>query len=323
MSAAIIPLAATVARYLTLKRSLGRRYALEETVLTSLTDFLAARGLSELDQASFEAWSRKHEHLNANVRRNRQRIARNLCLYQRRSEATCFVPDNKLFVRACPHVAPVIFGPVEVARMLGAARELRPWPNSPIRAQVVRLAIVLLYTAGLRRGELLRLTLGDVDSEHGTLRIRASKFHKSRTVPLSFTARNELNAYLSQRRAPRLSDAPHAPLLCNTARGQRAYTATGISAPIKQLYDVAGVRGHDGRRPRVHDFRHSFAVQALLRWYREGVDVQAKLPHLAMYMGHVSIASTAYYLKLIPEVAEMASARFEAHYGHLISGGSA
>jgi integrase/recombinase XerD len=109
--------------------------------------------------------------------------------------------------------------------------------------------------------------------------------------------------------------------LCNTNGGQRAYTGTGISEPIKQLYDVAGVRGRDGRRPRIHDFRHSFAVQALLRWYREGADVQSKLPHLAMYMGHVSIVSTAYYLKLVPEVAEMASARFEAHYGHLISGG--
>jgi integrase/recombinase XerD len=201
------------------------------------------------------------------------------------------------------------------------APEYPPRANSPIRAQVARLAIVLLYTAGLRRGELLRLTLGDVDREHGTLRIRESKFHKSRTVPLSASARTELDAYLRQRHAPRLSDAPSAPLLCNTNGGQRAYTGTGISEPIKQLYDVAGVRGRDGRRPRIHDFRHSFAVQALLRWYREGADVQSKLPHLAMYMGHVSIVSTAYYLKLVPEVAEMASARFEAHYGHLISGG--
>jgi len=68
---------------------------------------------------------------------------------------------------------------------------------------------------------------------------------------------------------------------------------------------------------------HSFAIQSLLRWYRQGADVQSNLPKLAIYMGHVSIASTAYYLRWIPELAAAANLRFESHYGHLISGGAA
>jgi len=71
--------------------------------------------------------------------------------------------------------------------------------------------------------------------------------------------------------------------------------------------------------PRVHDFRHSFCVNALLRWYRSGVDVQAKLPYLTAYMGHVSIASTQYYLRFVNDLATAASDRFAQHWGNLIT----
>ena len=115
---------------------------------------------------------------------------------------------------------------------------------------------------------------------------------------------------------------PDSPLLCHCANGSRGYTGTGFSRGIHELMRCAHVHDVDGREPRIHDFRHNFAIQALLRWYREGGDVQSNLPKLAMYMGHVSIVSTAWYLKLIPAVAEEASLRFESHFGHLIDGGA-
>jgi integrase len=83
---------------------------------------------------------------------------------------------------------------------------------------------------------------------------------------------------------------------------------------MRRLFRIADVHLPDGRFPRVHDLRHTFAVHALLRWYRDGVDVQAKLPALATVMGHVSIASTAYYLALLDPVAEVASAQFDQHW---------
>jgi integrase len=95
-----------------------------------------------------------------------------------------------------------------------------------------------------------------------------------------------------------------------------------IDRGLRDLCIAAGVRDAEGRLPRVHDVRHSFAVQALLRWYRNGADVQSCLPALAMYMGHVSITSTAYYLHWIPEIADTASRQFERRYGHLIAGES-
>ncbi|KVN92729.1 tyrosine-type recombinase/integrase [Burkholderia ubonensis] len=311
---------ATVDRYLQWKRALGRGYDEVERVLVSLLQFMHDRAASDLDQNLFDEWSKSFAGLTANVRRNRQREVRNFCLYRQRTEPGCFVPDANRFPRPRPYCAPVIFGPEAVRRMLAIAAQQRPTPGSPLLPTILRLAVVLLYTAGLRRGELLRLTLADADPTAGVLRIRESKFHKSRFVPLSPDACRELRAYLQLRLAPPLSTAPDSPLLCNTTRGLRAYTGTGLSRGLKLLIRSAKVQSPDGRWPRVHDFRHSFAVQALLRWYRQGADVQSNLPKLAMYMGHVSIVSTAYYLKWIPDIAAVASDRFEARFGYLISG---
>jgi integrase/recombinase XerD len=270
----------------------------------------------------FESWRRMHQHLNANAQRAYQRTVYNFCLHRQRHDPTCFVPDPQTFTVPRPHIAPVLFGPEEVTKLIDLASKLRSYSFTPVRPAALRLAIVLLYTTGMRRGELVRLTLGDVDGKNGVLRIRASKFHKSRFIPLSNDACKELKHYLKQRLSltpQRCSDDD--PLLCNFVRGRfRAYTDAGIYGCIHQLLKQADIKSADGRTPRLHDFRYVFAIQALLRWYHEGADVQVQLPKLAIYMGHVSIYSTAYYLRFIPELAEQASECFGTHFGHLIKG---
>jgi integrase len=169
----------------------------------------------------------------------------------------------------------------------------------------------LLYTAGLRRGEVVRLTLSDYDPAERALLVRASKFHKSRLVALSKSAAEEMDRYLRARR--RLPHHAGAPLLVSNYRGLRAYSGASFGLAMRCLFRAADVRMADGRFPRVHDLRHTHAVHALLRWYRNGVDVQAKLPALATAMGHVSVVSTAYYLSLLEPIAKAASARFEQH----------
>lgn len=154
-------------RYLEHRRSLGRQYVHEEWVISLLCRFLAAAGAPDLDQVLFDSWCSTFAALNANTRRSRQRTVRNLCLYRRRTDPQCFVPDLNRFARPCPHAAPRIFGPSDVARMLATTQQLKPTPTSPLLPFVLRLAVVLLYTAGLRRGELLRLRLQDVDADAG------------------------------------------------------------------------------------------------------------------------------------------------------------
>jgi integrase len=203
---------------------------------------------------------------------------------------------------------------------------IEAWPANaqhPLYKATYRAALILLYTTGMRRGELARLTLADVDLRNRTLHIRESKFHKTRIVPISSSATRELRRYLRFRLAPPWDISVEAPLLGDQHGSAhfRAYAPGALGQGLRKLFRDANVRDPHGRYPRVHDIRHSFAIQALLRWYHAGADVQAKLPQLSMYLGHVSIVSTAYYLYFIPEIAAAAHRRFARHFGHVAQGG--
>jgi len=131
----------------------------------------------------------------------------------------------------------------------------------------------------------------------------------------------EVEAFLKNHKAvrPRLPD--DAPLFLNPRCGGQAYSGIQLSKNIHLLFKLAGIQKTDGRLPRIHDFRFSFAVNVLLRWYRIGFNVQAKLPLLAAYLGHVSVISSYYYLRWIEPLASVASSRFAARYGALIQDG--
>jgi integrase len=307
-----------IARYLALKEVLGRRYTAERAVLKLLDGFFAARH-EDLAPESFAQWCRSQEYLTSGVRRFRMRTVRNFCLYRRRTEPVCFVPDLALFPPLHQAVQPHIFSEAEIARLLDAVDSLPSAPRSPLRREMLRLALVLFYTAGLRRGELLRLIVGDYDFHAHTLLIRESKFHKSRLLPLSVDGVHQVEAYLRACHRQRLPMSRETPVLGSPYLGDKAYTANGLRSGISALLGTAGIRTAAGRSPRIHDFRHTFAVHALLRWYRAGADVQAKLPFLATYMGHVSIVSTAYYLPFVDQLAGLASHRFAKQYGSLVT----
>lgn len=307
-----------IADYVALKQALGRHYHKESNILQHLDAFLVGRH-GDLTAQTFALWCRTREHLASGVRRRWMHVVRNLCLYRRRRDPACFVPDPLQFPRPHQPVRPHIFTEAEIARLLDAAGQLTAGSRSPLHAENMRLAVVLLYTAGLRRGELRRLLIGDYDRQERTLLVRESKFHKSRLLPLSGDAVRELEVHLRTRRARRLPAEPEAPLLWHAYGGAGAYTGTGLSDSLGSLLRAANIRSAAGRWPRVHDIRHTFAVQALLRWYRAGEDVQAKLPYLATYMGHVSIVSTQHYLHFIEPLAALASERFERRCGALIT----
>ena len=309
---------APIRDFLSHQRMLGRGYVNEEHILRRIRNFLLQAGADDLDRMVFDHWRQHLGHLSANTLRGHQLVVLKFCRHRRRRDPACFVPDPLYFAKPQPYRAPVLVEPEQIARMLACVSGFRSTPNSPLRSEVLRLAVVLFYTAGLRRGEVLRLTLADIDAKAGVIRVRESKFHKSRFVPLSPSAQRSLRRYLRARSAVCDDARPDAPLLCNRSRGWRPYTGTGLHGGIAQLFEQAGVRDELGRRPRVHDLRHSFAVQALTRLYRRGEDVQSRLPHLALYMGHVSIVSTAYYLHFVPTLRALASERLAQQCGHVM-----
>ena len=312
-------LSATISSYLTLKRALGRQYVAEEWVLAHVDRFLAARRV-DLVFETFAAWCLTLQHLASGTRRARMRIVRNVCLYRRRGEPDCFVPDERLFPPVHQAIRPHIFTDNEIVHLLAVARTLARTSNSPLCPENMRLAIVVLATTGLRRGELTQLAVGDYDPPQRTLAIRESKFHKSRLVPLSADTAREIEHLIEIRDRRRLPVGMETPLLWHHRPPTGGYSGGGFGGAMRALFRRAAIRTATGQLPRTHDFRHGFAVNALLRWYRAGLDVQAKLPFLAAYMGHVSIVSTAYYLQFVEPLAEAASARFADHCGDLITG---
>jgi integrase len=313
-------LAPVFARYVALKRTLGRRFDNPTRTLQLLDQFLknGSTTYPDLNAAAFQVWCQTHENVASGVRRFRMMVVYRFCLYRRRTEPRCFVPDPMLFPKPHQTVKPYIFSVHEVERLLQAASGLKRVPSSPLRPEVIRLAIVLLFTTGIRRRELLHLTVGDYDREHATLLVRESKFHKSRLLPLNSDIAGELDRYLRTRALKKPPVSSDTALIWNATNGGRAYSAANLRCCLRSLLQRCSILSANGRLPRIHDFRHSFAANALLRWYRDGAKVEAKLPLLATYMGHASAVSTHYYLHWIEPLRAAASERFASHFGELV-----
>ena len=317
-------LAESLRGYLRMRRALGRDYRGEEATLRRWDAFLRRRygSACEVTPPMFQLWVQTMTALTATVRRNRMRVVRNFLLFHARRHPRTYIPDLKAFPRPSHPRPPRLVTPAEVGRLLATAGALPASHRNPLRAPTVRLALVLLFCCGLRRGELLRLRVRDFDGREDVLRIEGTKFHKSRLVPLPRSVADEVRRYLALRRRPL---GPDAPLLSSNpgSEHETAYCAHGLAGNWQLLCLSAGVLDERGRPPRLHDLRHSFAVAALDRWYRQGADVQSKLPHLATYLGHVSIASTHYYLRLSPELGQSASQRFHQYASRLFTPGGA
>jgi integrase/recombinase XerD len=307
------PLAPLMARYVAIKRALGRRGTDLEYNLRYLDRFLALRAADDLTRDTFAAWNESMGSLAPNTRRQRLRIVYHFCLFRRRDDPMTFVPDPTQFPPLRPRPLPYIYSEADLAGLLAAVETLQPHDASPLHQEVARLGFILLYTTGLRRGEVVRLTLGDFDPTTRVLLIRQTKFYKSRLVPVSLDTGLAIERYLRARRAAGAPDHGEAPLLthCHGARFT-GYTGEGFCCLLRKVIRAAGIRTARGRSPRIHDLRFTFAVQALWRWYRAGVDVQARLPALAAYLGHASVVCTQYYLPFFDATAEAASERFHA-----------
>jgi integrase/recombinase XerD len=306
------PLAFRLQCFLDTRKTAGRRSVASQKILVYLDRFL----LGELQPGETITreiagrWIKSLESLSIGTRINRLSMLRQFCLYLAYFDPrTCLVHQSFLPRRTRP--APYIYTRDEVRKIMAAARRIGP-PGS-LRPVVISNLVGLLYTTGLRIGEALRLTLGDVDLKRRVLLIRETKFKKTRYVPLSGSAVNHLKAYLRQRRKAGLPTSADAPCFVNL--WGNSYGQAGFTTIFLELIRKIGIRGPKGQRgPRVHDFRHSFAVNRLLAWYREGSNLAAKLPVLSTYLGHSTVTCTEVYLHATAELLESAGRRFHSHF---------
>jgi integrase len=173
--------------------------------------------------------------------------------------------------------------------------------------------IGLLACTGLRASEALGLTLDDLklDLDPPHILIRNTKFYKSRFVPIHPTTTEKLRLYLQMRKQLCPSSSSKAVFLKDTGEPLRYHNAL---ANFRAITHQAGIQSTAGRRqPALHALRHTFAVARLVSWHYAGLDARTLLPHLSVYLGHVSLEETYWYLTATPELLTAASASFESH----------
>lgn len=210
-----------------------------------------------------------------------------------------------------PRTPPYIYSHDELRRLVDPTTvESSRRRAVQLDAVTFRTLLLLLYGAGLRFSEATGLTLADVDLAENVLIIRATKFYKSRLVPIGPRLATVLANYMPLRRRGGLAPDETSFLLANRD-GTRLASST-VQAAFDVLRRVAEVHRMSGGRqnPRLHDLRHSFAVHSLTAWYRQGADVQRLLPVLSTYLGHSDLEGTKDYLSMTPELLQQASLRF-------------
>lgn len=293
-----------IADYLRLRRALGFKLAAHGRLLTSFADYLDQAGVPTITTAAALAWATQPQGAQPTQWKARLCVVRGFARYLATLDPLAEVPPTDLLAYRRQRPAPYLFSPGEITALLAAAGRLR----SPLQAATYPALFGLIANAGLRLSEAIRLDDGDADMPAGLLTIRDTKFGKSRQLPLHPTTVAALGHYAEARE--RLCPRRRVPSFFVSATGRRLIDST-VRAVFRGLIRSAGIGSGAPSPPRIHDLRHSFAVASLLGWYRDGGDVAARIPLLSAYLGHVSPASTYWYLQAAPELLTLASQRLE------------
>jgi integrase len=205
---------------------------------------------------------------------------------------------------------PYVYSDAEINALLAAALALPP--AGGLRRWTYHYLFGLIAVTGMRLSEAIGLQRDDVDLKNGMLTVRQSKFGKSRLVPLHSTTRAALGSYAERRDAHLGSRC--VPSFFVAERGGRLLHQY-VHRVFWRLSREIGLRRQDDHSgPRVHDFRHRFAIQTLLGWYREGVNVERQLPVLSTYLGHTCVRDTYWYLSACPELMQEAARRLDQRW---------
>jgi integrase len=292
-------------RYLVIRRALGFKLARTELLLADYLRYLEAIGADTITMQNAVAWATLPSNGSSSWWGQRLSVVRAFARHLHVIDPSHEVPPAGLLPARSHRAVPYLYSDAEIVALMTAARQLR----SPLRADTFETLVGLLAVTGLRIGEGLRLDRHDVDLVAGLLHVHQTKFGKSRQVPLHPSTVDALAAYARRRDA--LCPKPRDPSFFVSVAGTRVLYCN-FHLGWLDLVHRAGLRPRSQRcRPRPHDLRHGFAVRTLLGWYRDGADVEAQMPLLSTYLGHVHPANTYWYLSAAPELLVLVAARLD------------
>jgi len=309
------PLAVQIQNFINLRQLSGTDYHSQVQLLGYFDRFLAEEHLVEprITRKIVDRYLESLSHLAPRTRFNRFSVVKQLCEYLARNDHLGYVPDPLRVIPSRGAHQPYIYSISELQTLMMAASQLPP--GNSLRPHTYQTLLGVLYSTGIRIGEVLALNLEHFHSEEQLLYIAEGKFRKARWVPLSASTCRALEQYVHKRLQMR-PHSPDSPLFIN--QRSRCLHHCTVNQTFRHLLRQCDIHHSKHAGPRIHDIRHTFAVHRLLVWYRDGQDVNARLPWLATYMGHVDIHSTQVYLRATPELIEQVHRRFHNHYLHQV-----
>lgn len=297
------------------KRSLGYKYDSSARMLYKFDQFCLTYGCTEpvLSKELVHAWSQKRPNEAQATLQNRVNVVRQLAMYMTHLGACAYVVPKNTIPKG-PRYIPHIFSNDELAAFFKHADACHVLSIVPHRHWIMPLLFRMLYSCGLRISEALNLKVRDVDLHAGVLMIMDGKFNKDRLVPLSKELLHRCHAYVKQVHLFSDENSYFFP----SPNGQAVTKGNIYKNFRKFLWKARISHGGWGKGPRVHDFRHTFAVHCLRRWVLEGKDLTAYLPVLKTYLGHHSFSDSSQYLRLTAEIYPDITAKVECAFGYVI-----
>ncbi len=298
-------------------RLIGRIYNPESFYLTKIDQDSAEADLAPntLPQSFVEEWSAKREHESTKTWSNRSIVIRNLARYMRKNDLQAYILPSLPHKQQSDFV-PHIYTNDELRHLFEQSDLIPSYPNCPNRNAVSSLIFRMIYGCGLRISEALNLTMKDVDIDNRVLSIKNSKFGVNRFVPMTDELAERCRSYVAKTRCFAEEFEPFFP-----APDGGHYSKRGMNCIFRKILFFAGIP-HTGKGPRIHDLRHTFAVNCLKRWIKEQKDLNAMLPVLSIYLGHKGISGTQNYLRLtadmFPDITETLERMFG---GTILKGG--
>jgi integrase len=296
--------------YIQMRRGLGFKLHEANRGLLNFASFLGHRRAPHITIALAMQWAQQDSAARPVEWARRLSFVRGFARHWSAHDPQTEIPPWGLLPHRPSRARPYIYSIEEVQQLLQAAKRLPP--TRGLRGRTYHGLLGLLSVTGLRISEALNLRSEDVDLAKGILTIRCGKFGKSRLVPVHASTCKVLSDYAARR--DRFLAGRPARCFFVSKYGTRL-DGGEVRRTFYSLSRRIGLRGASASHgPRLHDFRHRFAVQTLVQWYRSGQDVERRLPILSTYLGHVHVADTYWYLSACPELMGLAVKRLEEHW---------
>lgn len=298
-----------LADYLCVRRSLGYKLQRTEKLLRQFLDYLDTAGTEIITTEHALTWACQTGPSHSSWQSQRLAVVRGFARYLQSIDIDAEVPPQDLLPGRPRRASPYLYTQQETTALIEAAKTL----GAPLRVATYQTLIGLLTVTGMRIGEAIDLDRDDFDAQDAALTVRHAKFNKTRELPLHVTTVSALQHYLEQRDRAQLQTKT--PALLVSLAGTRLLYAN-VQHTFQRLVRQAGLVAHTRAcRPRLHDMRHSFAVNTLIDAYQQGADTQQRLTLLSTYLGHVDPGWTYWYLSASPELLGQAAERLAAYNG--------